>query len=182
MDKITARDYPPGETGQAGQQPWFCWFNQTVLEFFIYPNKNTTTGPGGSMPTATSPANVGVASTTLSTSTHRQLPAWPSITPGSKARRDANDGADNWRDNYPDYPRYIKLGEKRKPGAAQVPPYCQQMDILDDGQIVPAINSQVIDIVEIEPEAATNYRRDIDNDGTPASLSSNCVCEWLAMA
>ncbi len=173
---------------QPGDQPWFCWFNNTVLEFFIYPNHSTTTSVmttavGSSMPTATSVANDGLASTRFSTSTypgavHSVLPPWQSSVPrGRKNRRHYGYGEENERVSYEDYPRFTKMEDKRHPNP-NIAPYCQQMDILYDGQIVPSSSGAMLYFDEVEPAPSTNSKRG-SNDGSMSSLNTECACVWL---
>src|ERR1700722_17982752 len=63
VSDIAARGIPNEQVGKLGDQPWFCWFNQTILEFFIYPEYNTTsstTSTALSSPSSTSIPNNGV--------------------------------------------------------------------------------------------------------------------------
>jgi hypothetical protein len=54
-----------GERGMRGHKPWFCWFNQTVLEVFIYVNKPLDSSTVTSTDTLASTAT---ASSTLTSS------------------------------------------------------------------------------------------------------------------
>ena len=173
---------------QPGDQPWFCWFNNTVLEFFIYPDHSTTsspmtTGVGSSTPIATSVANDGLASTIFSTGTYpgptdSGQPPWQSnAPPGRNRRRDYGHPEENELDNYQDYPRYTKLEDKRHPNP-NTAPYCQQMDILYDGQIVPSSSGAMLSFEEVEPVSSKNGKRN-PNDGSTSSLNTECACVWL---
>ena len=182
FDSDNFSGFPHGQMAQAGDQPWFCWFNNTVLEFFIYPGHSAMSAmstSGSSMPSATSLANAGLASTTFSTSTYPGgKPPWESPAPQDrKDKRYYGYGGEYERDEHPNYPTFTKLEDKRKPGE-NTQPYCQQMDILYDGLIVPSESQRVISISEIEPAAATYYKRDTD-DGSMSSLDTECACVWL---
>ena len=189
VSDITARDFPSGQAGQPGDRPWFCWFNQTILEFFIYLDHNTTSlnaSTATSSPSSTSMVNNGMGSlssitsfyppsyTSASSSPH---PSWST----QKEKRDYNYEHDesNRRDPHQtSYPLWIKLEEKRKP-ENNTQPYCQQMRILNNGDIVVQEGVQIINVTETEPSSSNSRKRGV-MDGSTAALGSNCVCEWLA--
>jgi hypothetical protein len=103
-------------------------------------------------------------------------PSWPpQKEEDNYYRRDADNSRDPTYST--NYPLWVKLEEKRKPNN-NIPPYCQQMRILDDWMIVPQEGVQIINISEIEPSGSGSEKRD-DMDGSTAALDSNCVCEWL---
>jgi len=73
--------------------------------------------------------------------------------------------------------------EKRKPDD-NVPPYCQQMQVLNDWQIVPIPNVPTVAIAESEYSAtATSARRRMVKRGPDAAqeMGSNCICEWFSV-
>lgn len=137
---VSARSYFPDDSGiidgylnrkktaQPGDKPWFCWWNSTMMEFFLYVNQSTTDTGYGS--TATTDNNLAASTATSQ----------------AQAKRDGNAA---------DYPRKIKIEERRDYSGAQAP-YCQQMQVMSDGQPVPLPNS-VIDINEMEPTPTTTY-------------------------
>jgi hypothetical protein len=187
---IAARSMEQGRVGQIGDRPWFCWFNQTILEFFIYLEHNTTSSTPTSAfsPSSTSMPRDGMESSTFpagylpptpSSDYPSSQPTWPPPRPKrafNYYRRDE----ENWRDTIyaTNYPLWIKLQEKRKP-ENNVQPYCQQMRILETQMIVPQEGVSIINVTEIEPASSNRYKR-TNMDGTTTSLDSNCVCEWLA--
>lgn len=82
--------------------------------------------------------------------------------------------------------------EKRKQNNT-VRPYCQQMQVLDNYQIVPIAGAAKVIINEISwtPSSATtsiwdtNNKRDPDHlvtlhkrDNLISELQSNCICDW----
>lgn len=95
---------------------------------------------------------------------------------------------------HPSFPRLIKMVEKRKPHE-NIEPYCQQMQVLDNWQVV-AIPG--VDVIEIEEEEFEDYavgtgkrRRSIsgisgqslakrDEQEIIQDLESLCICEWRA--
>lgn len=175
--------------GQIGDRPWFCWFNQTVLEFFIYLEQNTTASTSISVfsPSYTSmPKNgkepstfpAGFSPPSPSSGYPISQPTWPPPPPKRAFNRRRDEG--NSRNSiYPEnYPLWIKLEEKRKP-ENNIQPYCQQMRILDTQMIVPQEGVPIINVSETEPTSSNHYKR-AGMDGSTTSLGSNCVCEWLA--
>lgn len=114
------------QTAQPGDKPWFCYWNQTMMEFFIYVNQTIADG----------------TSTTATTSTDMRA---------STATAQSNTRGETVLE----YPRKIKIEERRDFAGAQAP-YCQQMQVGSDGHIV-AIQSQVINIKEREPTPTTTY-------------------------
>jgi hypothetical protein len=189
VSDIAARSIPNGQVGKLGDQPWFCWFNQTILEFFIYPEHNitsSTTSTALFSPSSTSMPNSGVGPmsypTSLNspsyTSAYSSSPSWPP----HREKRHYEYGYDGtfYREStsFANYPLWIKMEEKRKP-ANNIQPYCQQMRILDSGLIVPQEGVSIINISETEPSSSSTKKRG-SMDGSTAALGSNCVCEWLA--
>lgn len=186
---VAARGLPQGQTGQPGDRPWFCWFNQTILEFFIYLDHNTSSP---TTYTAASPSSMPMSNSAMghpSSITSFYPPSYASAQPSSspswsaeKDRRDHSYERDerDWRDPQvsENYPLLIKLEEKRKP-ENNIQPYCQQMRILDNGDVVVQEGVLIINVTETEPSGSSSRKRD-DMDGSTASLASNCVCEWLA--
>ncbi|KAL3461335.1 hypothetical protein BJX64DRAFT_165561 [Aspergillus heterothallicus] len=140
---ITSRSVPEEQITSAyskrasdvGDRPWFCWWNSTVMEFFLYINQTTKV-------------------TRYDTSS--------SLTDSNST--DDNDDDDNKAvttdslskrgDNSSDYyPRRIKMEEKRDYAQAQAP-YCQQMQIMDDGS-AKAVSPATIGVSVNEPTPAT---------------------------
>jgi len=141
-----------------GDYPWFCYWNGTYVEGYIYSEDNSTAASFTSFPTqwptptssesgTSSTAAVTVAaamattsSSSLSASTQ---PAAVAATPSSvpmngvipHAGRDTSSDASS-PPRMPPYPRIVKVEERRLPNSPQ--PYCQQMLLLDNGQITPA--------------------------------------------
>lgn len=86
-----------------------------------------------------------------------------------------------------DYPKLIKMVEKRKPAddsVDHVQPYCQKMQVLDDWSIVPIYSEPTICIEEVQYPTSTDNgekrlvrkaQRDVVSD-----LESYCICEWTS--
>lgn len=133
-------------------KPWFCWWNQTQLETFIYINQTHDAagfGPTSTTSSATQPASITTAPSATSTagSSKRDLDLLP---------RDSIAG---------NLPRKVKIKENRvNPFAPQA--YCQQMQVNSDGSITP-IAGQRFNISETVPT--------VPHEGH----LSPCYCEWM---
>jgi hypothetical protein len=183
--------------GVPGDKPWFCWFNQTVIEFFIYVHKPveataTTTTGNDLYPSTLISSTVTSISTTASLSMSAYSVTSPAIPPmesifrsgsGSKfwSTVSNHNKRREWADNnegrkgYPDYPLLVKIEEKRKP-SGNIQPYCQQMQVLDNWQIVPiATEISVPEAGAVEFSARQRFRRSQDDP----NIREDCVCEWM---
>ncbi len=72
----------------------------------------------------------------------------------------------------------MKVEEKRKPGGNSAP-YCQQMQVLDNNQIVPVPSVARILIQETEDIDAP-YRNRFRRRGDIEDVSRDCCCEWIS--
>lgn len=74
--------------------------------------------------------------------------------------------------------------EKRKPDS-NIPPYCQQMQVLNNWQIMPIPNVPTIAIEESEYNPTgtpgANKMAIRKRSDTVQELSSNCICEWFSV-
>ncbi|KAE8145042.1 hypothetical protein BDV25DRAFT_145031 [Aspergillus avenaceus] len=151
-DEVLANSYRRLQVARAGDKPWFCWWNSTVMEFFMYLNQSTKVDNYG--PTTTTlfaTQTTGTASVATATST-----------------------------SIPDYPLRIKMEEKRDYSGAQNP-YCQQMQVLRDGSVSP-VSHQRIQIKELEPTPTTTLKYSGSATQTytaKAQYESVCYCVSL---
>lgn len=127
---------------QPGDNPWYCTWNSTYIEGYIYAMDNSTAATMTNYPTANPSdpfAQLLSATPTPTVSGSGSTSSTPSATP-PPTRRSLHSRQDpsNFRFPFP-YPRIIKIEERRLPGAPQ--PYCQKMQLLDNGQIAPASGS-----------------------------------------
>lgn len=94
--------------------------------------------------------------------------------------------------NMQDYPKLIKMVEKRKPvdnSNDYVQPYCQKMQVLDDWTIAPIGDVPTIGIEEVlyttssmvasPTGSARKLLKRVDRD-VVADLESYCICEWTS--
>jgi len=145
---------PDERTISAGEQPWFCYWNSTLLEGFIYIQQNATlnngssgmswTASGTTTPPISAPAqcsSTGTASSSIPPSFPPPSPmtsmgsaagsAYPSPVVPPACSPQWSNGVDPWT-ALTLYPYVVKLEERRIPGSPQ--PYCQKKQILDDQQ------------------------------------------------
>ena len=128
---ILARASSYGGTSKAGDQPWYCWWNSTMMEFFLYLNETTNEALYSS---ASSPA----------------FPSTSSVVPPASTGAVVPQAVQS---SFSDYPRRIKIEERRDSPDSKAP-YCQQMRVLNNGTIVTASPS-TLGIQQIEPTPTT---------------------------
>jgi hypothetical protein len=183
-------------TVQPGDYPWYCYWNRTYIEGYIYAEDNSTAAsftalptmwPTNSPSTTSDTATVAVATppptgTTTSSSASTDSVAKPSAV----VRRDAAADAAASSPRIPPYPRIVKIEERRLADSPQ--PYCQRMVLLDNGRIAPAPNGNDLNVLlwlqEKDPKysdyfsATAQNKRDvaIEPRGDP---SNSCHCQWM---
>ncbi|GLB19156.1 hypothetical protein AtubIFM61612_009061 [Aspergillus tubingensis] len=155
-DEVVSSMLSRKETAQAGDKPWFCWWNSTVMEFFLYINETTK--------------EYQYSSTAVVTTTSTQIAQATQGSSNSYSKRDSSS-------SIADYPRRIKMEEKRdNPSAAN--PYCQQMQVLDDGQVGP-ISQETVQIKVVQPTPTTTVEAATGTSQTytaKAEYESYCYC------
>lgn len=181
-------------TVQPGDYPWYCYWNNTYIEGYIYAEDNSTAATFTALPTmwptnsptssVTNSATV-AAATPPPTSSPTSLPTGAAeVVPTSTvARRDAAADAAASSSRIPPYPRIVKIEERRLPDSPQ--PYCQRMVLLDNGRIAPAPKNDpavALWLQEQDPGydeynlASAQSKRDIERRGDPAD---SCHCQWM---
>lgn len=150
----------------AGDQPWFCFWNSTMLEGFIYLTENATTPYNNSGPGPSSWSSWHSSSTSSSASP-------------SQTAQAANSG--NQAANMSIYPQVVKIEERRIPGSP--PPYCQKMQILNDGQAGP-LNDADGNPIEVElNECDPNHAAYVDAGMSTSKrgvVQGACHCQWFS--
>lgn len=244
---------PPGWGAQKqvvtpGEKPWFCVWNNTLIETFIYvqqpiPSNFTDPTPSSSFPSSTGALGNATGSAT-STAAAAAPPPPPStaapttptggssipltgsftmtisnptttttvIKPSSALTRDgygpwahSNDGDDDdddhtskskrWNhirqsdmyDTLQLYPYIVKI-EERRLANNPVQPYCQQYQILDNGQYnwVPDANGNaiIINMAEQDPAYGAYVSAGVAGSNTDKRIKrspevpSSCHCQW----
>ncbi|OJJ85681.1 uncharacterized protein ASPGLDRAFT_123392 [Aspergillus glaucus CBS 516.65] len=149
---ILASSLSRKQATQTGEKPWFCWWNATVLEFFLYVNETSRESHYSS-------------TATLTYDTATETPSYGATTQSS---------------DLPSYPRRIKIGEKRDYPEARAP-YCQQMEVLGSGD-VRTYSPATIQVHEVEPTPTTTLKGDGSATQTytaKAEYESACYCASL---
>jgi hypothetical protein len=161
------------QVAQQGDRPWFCWWNMTAMEFFVYVNETSADAKTPPMmthrPTATITGAGPGTPTTGTSPTFPHAKRQTGLPPVSFAN----------------YPRRVKIEEKRLiPDAPR--PYCVQMQVLDNWQVVP-FNNQITLINAMQPGmSSTSQKREDDDDehGLFArdddGYDNTCYCDWLS--
>ena len=175
--KKIKRDLPSWtniEVAGPGAQPWFCFWNATLLEGFIYPDEQIRALPSISAsstaptlpystpawaftmtPTQTITTTLTMSSTTAAfTGPASEFPKWlyeeyPNFNMSSYASKypvKPKRDEEPYEDEefMPVYPYRIKVEERRMPGSPL--PYCIQYQVLNDGDInfIPGDDGQQI--------------------------------------
>jgi hypothetical protein len=171
-------DFLRKQVAEPGDKPWFCYWNGTLLEAFIYVNLTSSAG----------------SQTTASPSTTQTSAASSSSTRPSSASASAsgsNSGSDEpgW---LPAYPKVIKIEERRIPGDQSIPPYCVQQNIDAYGNATPLLNStgQPVTAYLNETEASSVSQisgkrsfepllHELDLELSERQSSGSCGCVWL---
>ncbi|KAL9608209.1 MAG: hypothetical protein Q9167_006950 [Letrouitia subvulpina] len=150
---------------QPTDKPWFCYWNDTILEGFIYATQNSSGANGGPLSSFTPISFPSVPSTT----------AFPPDQTSQRTKRGAFTGS-----NFGAYPKVMKIEELANPNTS-FQPYCQQMQIMNDGtpQPLPGLNGG-LRIVNL----TINDQGDSSNIGTRGlrrrtAPSNACACEWM---
>ncbi|PVH83080.1 hypothetical protein DL98DRAFT_513375 [Cadophora sp. DSE1049] len=174
---------PPGgfmrkNVAQPGDRPWFCYWNGTLLEAFIYVNLTSSAGRSAS----TSP----VSATASVTSSYGS--SVPSATAAPSSGSSESGSAQQFKFP-PAYPNVLKIEERRVPGPQEIPPYCVQHIIDDYGAANVATNStgqpviiylnETDSSVISEMESKRSYHDQESGLSTRDLDSVACGCVWL---
>lgn len=114
-------------------RPWFCYWNNTILEGFIFVTQDASA----------SASTAGASPSAAATS------SGSSQSPGSRSKRQSPPGP-------PSYPKSVKIEERRPLNPS--PAYCEQMQILDNNQSNPVFNPttqrvNTVNLTEIESQS-----------------------------
>ncbi|THY84239.1 hypothetical protein D6C93_08600 [Aureobasidium pullulans] len=184
---------------QAGDKPWFCWFNQTFLEGFVYANNYTLpsdSASSSSMASSSYSKSPKTSSAPLTTSTIIEV-SGPSTTAtltsasqstayahpvsnlythtsnGRRAKRSWQLEKRGWTfAELSSFGYVVKIEERRAPNSPE--PYCQQFQILDNGMAGalqdPSTGQQItITLEETDPDLSA-YTPET-TDGSPSGSS-----------
>ncbi|KAJ5494032.1 hypothetical protein N7463_010119 [Penicillium fimorum] len=142
------------QTAEVGDKPWFCWWNNTMMEFFLYVNQSTSYSLS-----STAAINSNMPASTAGLSADSKRGESPSV----------------------DYPRRIKM-EERRDDPSRESPYCQQMQIRHNGGLA-LLSGNIVNIKENEPTPTTTYTNynggTAQTYTAKASYASPCYCVSL---
>lgn len=176
LGRESARGLQRKDVPQPGEMPWFCYWNSTLLEAFIYVNDSSTASCV--QPSSTAPA--GASSTSAGSPSQ--------ATPGSGTAFAQPDAF------APCYPKVVKIEERRISSEdGNPPPYCVQQYITGDGQARPYTDANghtvTINLTETEPPIPPPLtRRSPAFDGVPEydaiieerGATPSCGCAWIS--
>lgn len=172
-----------------GDQPWFCYWNSTLLEGFIYIQQNVSANASVTTSWTASATATPLSSTSASsplpsspptmTMTGSSVPtAYPSGSSTSSPLL-GGQGFDPWK-ALTLYPYVVKLEERRIAGSPQ--PYCQKKQILDDYQVGDLPFTVMLD--ESDPgwrayaSSGLRVRSHFKHERT--MVSGSCHCQWTS--
>ena len=187
--KRGSNQWTSAEFAGPADKPWYCFWNGTILEGFIFVTQNAGHSDSDDPVAAPSAAATSAASPSLFAGSYQ--------TPGSRAKRQT-------LPTPPAFSKMVKIIERRNVNNA-VPPYCQQMQILNTGQPAPLLHPTTGDYIifnlteteqpmqhQVQDVAAeTGYAHSIptsglNGQGRRRSYNNNkrsnsmCQCVWMA--
>lgn len=171
---------------QPYDRPWYCFWNNTILEGFIYAYQDsdhiikTSSAPLSAMPITHSASGSGTRPSDLSTPF--TAPVFHSSSGVEERNRSQTDMIA--------FPKMVKFEERRAPNSP--PPYCRQMQILINGQPAPVQDLSDVVLEEAEPmqqsrvmyHPNSNYQQrralsEVSSESIVDARSlSGCKCEW----
>lgn len=196
---LEERDDPelrdPSRYTNPTDKPWFCFWNGTILEAFIFVTLNTTTDIDD--PSAADPGSTSTSIDTIPTPPYPSPPSIPTpnlpvTIPPESASPTTTPAV--WNHQRRDilqthYPKVVKF-EERYDTQNDIKPYCQKMQIMNDGTPSPLTDSSGnlirhdLDTTEPDdPDSHHKRRRSwfevlstlVKRD---TSTDSGCQCQW----
>lgn len=187
-------------------KPWFCFWNGTILEGFIFVTLKTTVSEPVPMDTDTGASETAPAAEPTVTANANQTdisapPEAPSITSisappeGTPTTSFVNEDTISTPPAYPTsspskYPKVVKLEERRNTQNDIPTPYCQKMQIMNDGTPSPLYDHTgklfIQYLNETEPEIPNGLHKRrrswfeiLSTIGKrDTSADSGCQCQW----
>ncbi|KAF2852413.1 hypothetical protein T440DRAFT_393121 [Plenodomus tracheiphilus IPT5] len=189
-----------------GDNPWYCFWNDTYIEGYIYSMDNSSAASYTVLPTqsSSSPTPTSLNTAAVNVATAATMTSGSSIYPTtsttaaaqtniSAVRRDSNAGGSDpaAAPRMSPYPRIVKIEERHIPNSPK--PYCQRMVLLDNGIITAAPNGnngpvQIL-LQEQDPSyeeyIAASQHNNRKRDGLADEVlrrsdpSDSCHCQWM---
>lgn len=167
-------DFRHRDEVQPYERPWYCYWNDTFIEVYVYATKDASTYATAFPTTATaSPSFTSTATTFPPEAIRRDFLHAPSApTPAIGARSSYDQEVEpNW------FPLLVKIEERRVKDSPQ--PYCQQMQILENGGVAPGQSREQPIIIPLQenppPEEYPDRRRSVLGRSDPID---SCHCQW----
>ena len=157
-----------------GEKPWFCFWNSTIVEGFIYVTQNVSNPLQNTTAMVNSVISHATAAATAPSPAHPSNPSTPSDRSYPKR------GVPSWPSSVPStYPKCVKIEERRDFSVA-IPPYCQQMQILYNQHFNPVLNKDGggFSIVNLTETLSNVEIRDLGEKRKRDWVPSSCSCEW----
>ena len=186
-DLPSTDDFIRRGSAAVGSEPWFCYWNGTLLEAFLYVNQTSSEAAHASLH-ASIHASADLASATqTATKTSSTLSA--TATSSIVLENESVWGKEH--ELLSAYPKVLKFQERRLPqGAQAIPPYCVKRFIADDGTAQDVLNStgSLVQVflnetvpTELQPmKRAYLSGESIVQRQTEAEKAASCGCVWLA--
>ncbi|KAL8820484.1 MAG: hypothetical protein Q9223_001314 [Gallowayella weberi] len=160
----------------ATAKPWFCYWNNTLLEGFIYVTQNFS---GQYQAVA---AESGTSEEDNGSGSFYAYTPHPSRATGSIGKRQSIDPS-----QLAAYSKDIKIEERRAPNTSPAP-YCVHMQIMNDGTAspIPDVNGNPETIQLIETAATYDAKVAAPHARKRGALwerdasDNRCECEWLS--
>lgn len=170
-----------------GEQVWFCYWNGTVLEAFIYPNQTSSFGANNPITSSASPSRT-TSTSNSGSATYSSVPTASGYPPPSGSGPPPY--GQQQMNMIPPYGKVIKIQEHRiSSGPQVVPPYCMKYTINSDNSATPSLNStkQPIMVYLNETEATSFTKRSPLNHKErheavaerEIGSGNKCGCVWL---
>jgi hypothetical protein len=172
-------------TVQPNDTPWFCYWNNTVLETFIYVYQPSRSG---AQEASASAASASMATSTGWYYTHSSAGYGMQASQTTTAPSAATSSINIVPGMLEGYPKVVKLEERRIPAVGALPPYCVKMQIDEDGSASPYQDpdnngsQDVLSLNETEPsESPPPAKRNLPGTGlVDRQTLRMCQCVWLA--
>ncbi|ELR07834.1 hypothetical protein VC83_01060 [Pseudogymnoascus destructans] len=170
--------YPRHSVVLAGSTPWFCYWNGTLLETFVYPNASSKASEKWA-------SSYGASSTTASGYGRTSVPTDAGAVTAAGGTTTGTSGL------LPPYPKVVKIEERRMPRGAYDQPYCVQMRISADrataAPVRGADGSAVV--VMLDERVGASGGSKAERDGVEMEkrmgwgkrgMAQECHCGWVA--
>ena len=178
---------PPDAIASPTSKPWYCYWNGTILEGFIFVEQDTNSSNASRPASLQTSGEPPFASDSMPSMTSMGSLAAPS-TSGSWSKRDMPT-------NLAAFPKVVKIEERRN-AQNPVQPYCQQMQILNDntpGTLTDGTGKLIrVNLTENEPQQGQsvthgppsrrrNWQFGRDHAVEERDVAGSiCQCQWLS--